>query len=101
MSENVDARFKVEMRSRQHFLVDTELERVRRKVFNYALMNLNAKIVDQNVDHFFNNLKCVAKESESSSGVHIEQHRRWKVQIFLRTRKQYPAGLAQTCVQQG
>ena len=56
-----DHRLREELRSCQHFLVDSELERARLKVFNYALENLNAEIVDKKLDHFFNNLKCAAK----------------------------------------
>ena len=56
-----DHRLREELRSCQHFLVDSELERARHKVFNYAIENLNAKIADEKLDHFFNNLKCAAK----------------------------------------
>ena len=50
-----------ELRSCQHFLVDSELERARHKVFNYAVETLNETIVNEKLDHFFNNLKCAAK----------------------------------------
>ena len=56
-----DHRLREELRSCQHFLVGSELEKARHKVFNYAIENLNAKIVDETFDHFFNNLKCAAK----------------------------------------
>ena len=56
-----DHRLRDELRSCQHFLVDSELERARHKVFNYALENVNAEIVDEKLDRFFNNLKCAAK----------------------------------------
>ena len=48
-------------RSCRHFLVDSELERARHKVFNYAVETLNETIVNEKLDHFFNNLKCAAK----------------------------------------
>ena len=48
-------------RSCQHFLVDSELERARHKVFNYAVETLNETIVNEKLDHFFNNLICAAK----------------------------------------
>ena len=54
-------RLREELRSCQHFLVDSELERARHKVFNYALETLNETIVNEKFDHFFNNLKCAAK----------------------------------------
>ena len=47
----------------QHFLVDSELERARHKVFNYAVENLNETILNEKFDHVFNNLKCAAKVS--------------------------------------
>ena len=50
-----------ELRSCQHFLVDSELERTRQKVFNYAVETLNETIVNEKLDRFFNNLKCAAK----------------------------------------
>ena len=50
-----------ELRSCQHFLVDSELESARHKVFNYAIEKLNAEIVDEKIDHFFDNLKSAAK----------------------------------------
>ena len=50
-----------ELRSCQHFLVDSELERARHKVFNYAVEILNETIVNEKVDFFFNILKCAAK----------------------------------------
>ena len=40
-----DHRLRQELRSFQHFLVDSELERARHKVFNYAVETLNEKIV--------------------------------------------------------
>ena len=45
----------------QIFLVASELERARHKVFNYAVENLNDTIVNEKLDLFFNNLKCAAK----------------------------------------
>ena len=41
--------------------MDSELERVRHKVFNYAVETLNETIVNEKLDQFFNNLKCAAK----------------------------------------
>ena len=56
-----DHRLREELRSCQHFLVDSELEKAKHKVLNYAIENLNAKIVDEKLDKFFNNLKCAVK----------------------------------------
>ena len=56
-----DHRLREELRSCRHFFVDSDFERTRQKVFNYAIENLNAKVFDEKLDHFFNNLKCAAK----------------------------------------
>ena len=56
-----DQTLREELRSCQHLLVHSELERARHKVINYAKENLNAEIVDEKLDHFFNKLKCAAK----------------------------------------
>ena len=45
----------------QHFLVDSELERARHEVFNYAVETLNETIVNEKLGPFFDNLKCAAK----------------------------------------
>ena len=42
-------------------MVDSELERATHKVFNYAVESLNETIVNEKLDHFFNNLKCAPK----------------------------------------
>ena len=56
-----DHSLRKELRSCQLFLVDSELERARHKVFIYAVETLNGTIVNEKFDHFFNNLKCAAK----------------------------------------
>ena len=48
------------LRSCQHFLVDSEPERVRHRVVNYAVGTLNEKTVNEKLDQFFNNLNCAA-----------------------------------------
>ena len=56
-----DHRLREELRSCRHFLVNSELERARHKVFNYAVETLGEAIVNEKFDHFFKNLKCGAK----------------------------------------
>ena len=56
-----DDSLKEELRACEHFLVDSEFERGRHRVFNYAVETLNTEIVNDKLDHFFNNLKCAAK----------------------------------------
>ena len=94
-----DHRFREELRSCQHFLVGSDLERARLKVFNFAVETLNKTIVNEKLDHFFNNLKCAAKMNLAFG--FILKYEEWRVQIFLRSRKQYLAGSIQTCVHQG
>ena len=56
-----DHSLREELGSCQHFLVDSELETARHKVFNYAVETPNETIVNEKLDHFFNILKCAAK----------------------------------------
>ena len=56
-----DANFKEELRSCHYFLVDSELDKERHNVFNYAKDNLNATIVEEKLHHFFNNFLCATK----------------------------------------
>ena len=61
LNEMDDTNFERELPSCQHFLVDSELEGGRQKVFLYRMKNFNATIVDEKPDHFLNNHKCAAK----------------------------------------
>ena len=61
-----DHSLREKLRSCQHFLVDSELEKARHKVFNYAVETLNEEVVNEKLDHFFNNLKCAAKVNLAS-----------------------------------
>ena len=54
-----DHRFKEELRSCQHFLVDFKRQRARHKVFNSEVEISNEKFLNEKL--FFNNLKCAAK----------------------------------------
>ena len=58
-----DHRLREELRSCQHFMVDSELEWARHKVSIYAVKTLNETIVNEKLDQFFNNLKCAAEEN--------------------------------------
>ena len=86
-----DHTLREELRSYQHFLVDSELERARHKVFNYAVETLNETIVNEKLDHFFQQFEMCSK-SESGFRFHFQKYRRRRVQILLRLRKQYFAG---------
>ena len=80
-----DQRLREELPSCQHFLVDSELERARHKVFNYAVKTLNETIVNEKLDNFFNKLNCTAKVWPLVS--FWKRNEGWRVQILLRTRK--------------
>ena len=54
-------RLREELRFCQNFLVESDLERARHKVFNYVVESRNETIVNEKVDHFLNHLKCSAK----------------------------------------
>ena len=56
INEVDDRSLKEELRSCQHFLLDSELERVRHKVFNYA----RETIVNAKLDHFSKDFECAA-----------------------------------------
>ena len=61
MGDVEDHRLREELLSCQHFLVDSELERTRHKVFNYAVETPIETLVNEKHDQFFNNFKCAAK----------------------------------------
>ena len=45
------------MRSGQHFLVDSELEKTRHKTFSNAMQNIKTTIINGTEGKFFNNIK--------------------------------------------
>ena len=61
VGEVEDHSLREEWRSCQYLLVDSELERARHNVYNYAVETLNETIVNEKLDQFFNNLKSAAK----------------------------------------
>ena len=97
MGDVEDHRLREKLRPCQHFLVDSELERERHRVFNYAVKTLNETVVNKKLDHFFKQFKMCSK-SESGFWFQFEKHGRRRVQIILRARKQYPAGSIPNCV---
>ena len=65
-----DHTLREELPSCQHFLVDSELERARHKVFNYAVETLNGAIVNKKLDYFFQQFELCSK-SESGFWFHF------------------------------
>ena len=66
INEVDDVNLKEELHSCQYFLMDSEFERARYKVFNYAVENLNENIVNETLDHCSKNLKCATKTNLAS-----------------------------------
>ena len=59
---DVDAeRLREELQSCRHFLVDSEIQKGRHSVFNFAVNNLTAQVIEEKLDRNLNKLKCVAK----------------------------------------
>ena len=62
LSEYIDdAELKNELISCNHFLEDSELEKGRHGVFNFAISSFNNSFLNDKVDHVFNQLKCLTK----------------------------------------
>ena len=50
-----------ELQSCRHFLVDSEIQKGRHSVFNFAVNNLTAQVIKEKFDRVLDKLKCVAK----------------------------------------
>ena len=61
MGDVEDHRLREELRSCQHFVVDSELEKARHKSLQLCYGEPRRKSCPQKTDLFFNNLKCAAK----------------------------------------
>ena len=61
VNEVDDTNLEEDLRSYQYFFVDLEHEWLRQKAFNYAIENLQSKIVGKKLDHFFSNSNRAAK----------------------------------------
>ena len=59
--EDDDADLKEELQACQHFLVDSELEKGRHRVFNCAISTFENSLINQKLDLVFKGLKCAAK----------------------------------------
>ena len=61
--EDDDADLKEELQACQHFLVDSELEKGRHRVFNFAMSTFDNSLIKKKLDFVFNGLKCAAKNN--------------------------------------
>ena len=59
--EDNDADVKEELQACQHFLVDSELEKGRHRVFNFAMSTFDNSLNNEKLDLVFKGLKCAAK----------------------------------------
>ena len=56
-----DQSLREELKSRRHFLVDSEIQKGRHSVFNFAVNKLTAQVIEEKLDRVMDKLKCVAK----------------------------------------
>ena len=56
-----DQSLREELQSCKHFLVDSEIQKGRHSVFNVAVKNLTAQVIEEKLDRVLDKLKCVAK----------------------------------------
>ena len=56
-----DQSVREELQSCRHFLVDSEIQKGRHSVLNFAVTNLTAQVIEEKLDRVLDKLKCVAK----------------------------------------
>ena len=56
-----DQSLREELQSCRRFLVDSEIQKRRQSVFNFAVNNLTAQVIEEKLDCVLDKLKCVAK----------------------------------------
>ena len=61
MGDVNDQSLREELQSCRHFLVDSELQKGRHSLFNFAVNNLTAQVIEEKLDRVLDTLKCVAK----------------------------------------
>ena len=61
MGDVDDQSLREEVQSCRHFLVDSEIQKGRHSVFIFAVNNLTAQVIEENLDRVLDKLKCVGK----------------------------------------
>ena len=56
-----DQSMREELQSCRHFLVDSERQKGRHSVFNFAVNNLTTQVIEEKLDRVLDKVKCVAK----------------------------------------
>ena len=59
--EDDDAELKEELQAKQHFLVDSELEKGRHRVFHFAMSTFHNSLINKKLDLVIKGPKCAAK----------------------------------------
>ena len=70
-----------ELQSCRHFLVDSEVQKGRRSMFNFVVNNLTAQVIEQNLDCVLYNLKCASKLN-LALGFHLKNIENEKFRYF-------------------
>ena len=61
MGDVDDQGLRDELQSCKYFLVDSEIQKGRHSVFNFAVNKLTAQVIEQKLDRVLDKLRCVAK----------------------------------------
>ena len=69
------------LQSCRHFLVDSEKQKRRHIVFNFAVNNLTGQVIEEKLDRVLDKLKCVAK-SKSALGFILKKIEDGKFRYF-------------------
>ena len=56
-----DQNLREELQSCRHFLVDSEIQKGRHSVFNFAVNNLTSQVIEEKLGRVLDKLKCVAQ----------------------------------------
>ena len=56
-----DQSLREELESCKHLLSDTEMEKTRHRVFNFAMLSFDISLLNDKLDYVFKELKCAAK----------------------------------------
>ena len=83
--EDDDADLKEELQACQHFLVDSELEKGRHRVFNFAMSTFDNSLINQKLALVFKGLECAAKLN-LAFGFFSQKLKMDRIDIFRLTR---------------
>ena len=76
-----DQTLREELQSCGQFLVDSELQKGRHSVFNFAVNNLTGQVIEEKLDRVLDKLKCVAKLN-LALGFILKNIEDWKFRYF-------------------